>query len=153
MRVLPAQFARRSRLRAARGFTLVEAAIATVIIGVAFTAMLNLLAVGTMVNNESTELTTAVNLAGNIHEASIRTAYDDLFDLEATYSPAVDSRLQAVSSISGWSQVVDVTYVDDNNLKIAVADNQYQPTARVSVTVRRNNKDVYRTSWLAAASE
>jgi hypothetical protein len=153
MRALPAQPARRSRLRAARGFTLVEAAIATVIIGVAFTDMLNLLAVGTVANSEGTELTTAVNLAGNIHEASVRTPYDELFNIEGTYSPAVDSRLQAVSSISGWSQVVDVSFVDDNNLTISVPDNQYQPTTRVTVTVRRNNKDVYRSSWLAAASE
>jgi prepilin-type N-terminal cleavage/methylation domain-containing protein len=145
---------RRPRLRrAARGFTLIEAAMATVIIGIAFTALLQLLAVGTVSNKEGTELTTAVNLAGNIHEAAVRLGYDDLFDLEGTHSPAVNAQLTAVAGISGWSQVVDVSYVDENRLTLTVPDTQYEPTARVTVTVRRNNQPVYRTSWIAAASE
>ena len=136
-----------------RGFTLIEAAMATVIIGVGFTALLSLLAAGTVSNREGTELTTAINLAGNIHEAAVRLGYDDLFDLEGTHSPAVDAQLNAVAGINGWSQVVDVSYVDENRLTLSVPDTQYEPTARVTVTVRRNNENVYRTSWIAAASE
>ena len=92
---------------------------ATVIIGIAFTALLQLLAVGTVSNKEGTELTTAVNLAGNIHEAAVRLGYDDLFDLEGTHNPAVNAHLNAVAGISGWSQVVDVSYVDENRLTLA----------------------------------
>src|SRR5688572_21430839 len=136
-----------------RGFTLIEAAMATVIIGVGFTAMLQLLAAGTVANKEGTELTTALNLAGNIHEAAVRVGYDQIFDLEGTYSPAVDAKLSAVSALSGWSQVVDVSYVDENLLTSSVPDTQYEPTARVTVSVRRNGQQVYRTTWLAAASE
>lgn len=146
-------FSRRRAARQTRGFTLIEASIATVLIGVGFTALLQLLAVGTISNKEGTELTTAVNLAGNIHEAAVRVGYADLFDLEQTYSPAVDARLNPVTAISGWSQIVDVSYVDENLLTTAVPDTQYEPTARVTVTVQRNNQTVYRTSWIAAASE
>src|SRR5688572_23339671 len=110
-----------------RGFTLIESAMATVIIGVAFTALLSLLAAGTVSNKEGTELTTAINLAGNIHEAAVRTGYDEVFDLEGTYSPAVDAQLTAVPGISGWSQVVDVSYVDENRLTLSVPDTQYEP--------------------------
>lgn len=147
-------FPRTFRQRRSRGFTLVEAATATVIIGVAFTALLQLLAVGTVSNQEGAELTTAVHLANNIHEAALRVKYPDLrATLERTYSPAVDARLQAVSGLTGWSQVVDVSYVDESMLTNTVPDTQVEPTSRVTVVVMRNGKQVYRTSWLAAASE
>jgi type II secretory pathway pseudopilin PulG len=144
---------RRGRGSSRGGFTLIEAAIATVIIGVAFTAMLQLIAKGTQANGQGTELTTAINLAGNIHEASIRVAYVDIFDLRATHDPPVDARLQAISGMPGWSQVVGVNYVDQNNITQSVPDTQYEPTARVTVAILRNGKEVYRSSWLAAASQ
>jgi prepilin-type N-terminal cleavage/methylation domain-containing protein len=135
------------------GFTLIEAAIATVIIGVAFTAMLQLIAKGTEANGEGTELTTAINLAGNIHEASIRVAYDDIFTLRGTHNPPVNARLQNISGMNGWQQVVGVNYVDENNITQSVPDTQYEPTARVTVSILRNGSEVYRSSWLSAASQ
>jgi Tfp pilus assembly protein PilV len=54
-----------------RGFTLIEAALAILIIGVGVTALLELLTAGTMSNSAGTELTTAINLANNIHEITI----------------------------------------------------------------------------------
>ena len=60
-----------SRSAPRRGFTLIEAALAIVIVGVGVTALLELLAAGTMSNSAGTELTTAINLANNIHEITI----------------------------------------------------------------------------------
>ena len=54
-----------------RGFTLIEAALAILIVGVGVTALLELLTAGTMSNAAATELTTAINLANNIHEITI----------------------------------------------------------------------------------
>jgi type II secretory pathway pseudopilin PulG len=135
------------------GFTLIEAAMATVIIGVAFTAMLQLIAAGTKANGEGTEMTTAINLAANIHEASVRVAYDDLFDLRGTQNPPVDARLHSITGMPGWQQVVEVSYVDENRLTLAVPDTQYEPTVRITVIIQRNGQEVYRTSWLMAASQ
>ena len=53
----------------------------TVIIGVGVVAMLQLLAAGTVSNSEGTELTTAINLANNIREASLGLAYYDPTDM------------------------------------------------------------------------
>lgn len=107
--------------------------------------MLQLLATGTVANRESTDLTTAINLANNIHEKSMCTPYDDLFDLEATPS--------TVAGMPGWTQVVNVSYVDRNRLSLSVPDTQEEPTARVTVTIRHAGNDVYKMSWIAAASE
>lgn len=57
--------------RRAAGFTLIEAALAIVIVGVGVTALLELLTAGTMSNLAGAELTTAVNLANNVHEITI----------------------------------------------------------------------------------
>jgi Tfp pilus assembly protein PilV len=67
----PARPARR------RGFTLIEAAMVTVIIGLGVVGMLELLAAGTVSNSEGTELTTAINLANNVRELSLGLAYYD----------------------------------------------------------------------------
>lgn len=137
----------------ARGFTLIEVAIATVIIGVAFTAMLQLLAAGTVSNKEGTELTTAIHLAGNIHEASLRTDYDRVFTLEGTYNQPLDANLRPMTNLDGWQQVVDVSYVDQHLLTSAVPADQVEPTARVTVTINRRGSFVYRTSWISSASK
>ena len=126
---------------------------ATVIIGVAFTAMLELLANGTISNKQGAQLTTAIHLAGNIHEAAIRTKYDDIWTLEGTHSPPLDAGLRTMDGMNGWAQVVDIDYVDVNLLTNTVPDDQEEPTARVTVTITRNGDVVHRSHWLTAASQ
>ncbi|HSU68777.1 MAG TPA: hypothetical protein VLJ39_17990, partial [Tepidisphaeraceae bacterium] len=113
-------------------FTLVETALAMVIIGTGVMALLQLLAAGTMVNSGGTELTTAVNLANNIHEISINlpfqkpgspgslakdsggpTAYTYVWDLNGdTYNPPLDVTRNPISTYSTWSQKVTISTVD-----------------------------------------
>jgi len=54
------------RRRGVRGFTLIEAAMTTAIIGIGVVALLELLATGTRSNVNASELVTATNLAGKI---------------------------------------------------------------------------------------
>src|SRR3954453_19920939 len=111
-----------------RGFTLMEAALVTVVIGVGVVAMLQLLAAGSMSNGYANEQTTAVQLANNIHEIALglpfydpdtlagqtpawstpetgNTAFDDLLDLNGkTFSPPINVSRQSMSSHSNWAQ-------------------------------------------------
>jgi type II secretory pathway pseudopilin PulG len=141
--------------RAPRGFTLIEAAIVTVIVGVGIVAMMELMAAGTMANTQATELSTAMCLASNIHERSMCLAYTDLFSTldNRTYTPPVDANGNGISELSGWQQAVDVSYVDPNCITLTVPDAQTEPTARITVTVSHNNQTVYTMSWIAAASQ
>lgn len=130
---------------------------ATVIIGTGFIALLGLVAAGTQANTTAMQNTTAINLANNIHEASLRMTYDELPTLVGTYSPAVDSRLVPASQMGGWSQHVVVRPADENMLSAAApAGDEWGPedgpVARVIVVVKLQGREVYRTSWLAAAS-
>ncbi len=138
--------ARSSRKR--RGFTLIEAAITTVIIGVGCVSMLELLGAGTLANNAGAELTTAMNLAGNVRECMTGVAYtdpvnpthwgaeagettatyNDLDDFDGkTFSPPLDARRQSLgSNFDNWSQ---------------------------SVTVTHNGRQLYSQSWIVAYSD
>jgi prepilin-type N-terminal cleavage/methylation domain-containing protein len=66
-----------ARARTARGFTLIEAAMVMVIIGVGVISMLQLLAAGTVSNTDAAGITTAMTLASNIRELSMGLAFHD----------------------------------------------------------------------------
>lgn len=166
--------------RPRRGFTLIEAAITTVIIGVGCVAMLQLLAAGTLANNEGAELTTAINLAGNVREAMTGVAYadpttpthwgpetgennvgayDDLDDFDGqTFSPPIDARrISLGSTYSTWAQQVTVESVKPDNLTAAKSHltltPSLRPTCRCTVSITHNGRQVYTQSWIAAYAD
>lgn len=142
-----------------------------VIIGVGVMALLQLLAAGTLSNSSGAELTTAVNLANNIHEISLwlpfqkpgnptslqkdaggPTAYTYLWDLNGdTYSPPLDCSRNPISTYTNWSQQVTVSTVDPTNVTAVRPNDPSQPTARVTVTVTHGAKQIYQASWLVTA--
>jgi type II secretory pathway pseudopilin PulG len=166
--------------RRRRGFTLIEAAITTVIIGVGCVSMLALLGAGTVANNEGTELTTAMHLAGNVREAMTGvqfsdpstpthwgpetgegsvSAYDDLDDFDGrTFSPPIDARRASLgSNYATWGQRVTVESVNPDNLTAVIAhltlEPALRPVSRVTVSVLHNGKAVYSQSWLSAYAD
>jgi type II secretory pathway pseudopilin PulG len=146
------RLSRRRQTRA--GFTLIEAAIVTVIVGVAIVGLVQLLAAGTYANSESTELTTGIGLASNIREMAYGVAYDDIMTLDGkTCSPPKNARDENIDDLADWKQVVTINYVDPDHLTLTVPKTQVEPVALITVTVSHNNRTVYTTDWLAAASE
>ena len=130
-----------------------EAAIVCVVVGLGVLGMLQLLAAGTMANNGSTELTTAMGLASNLHEYSLGVKYANVMTLDAqSFSPPVDARLQPISNLTGWTQQMTVNYIDPNNLLSAGSKTPAQPTARLNVSISHNGALIYTTSWLATAT-
>src|SRR5687767_10779922 len=133
-------------------FTLIEAMMVTVIIGVGVMAMLQLLAAGTVVNSDSTERTTAVHLVNSFNERVVRTPYDQLRTLGTStgteYKPPVDGMNRVMNEYAEWSQVVTMRYVNPENLTFTVPESQIEPTTQVTVKILRNGVQVYKTSWL-----
>lgn len=154
-----------------RGFTLIETALALIIVGTGVMALLELLAAGSMSNAAGTSLTTAVNLANNIHEITIGlpfqnptspsslakdsggpTAYTYLWDMNGdTYSPPLDVRRNPINTYSNWSQSVTINTVDPTNVTASRPNDPTVPTARVSVVIKHNGAVVYQVSWLITA--
>jgi type II secretory pathway pseudopilin PulG len=133
----------------ARGFTLIEAALVTVIVGVGFMALLQLLAAGTVTNVQGAQTTTGMNLAKNIREMSLKHPFAEVLDLDGnSYAPPVDSRGAALDGFDNWSQAVKVQAVDPDRLTLDVSADP--PDAiRVTVTVSHNGQVVCSSSWYA----
>jgi len=148
-----------------------EAAMVTVVIGVGVLSLVELLAAGTMSNSKGTELTTAVNLAGNVREIatglafqdstypnqwntkeSTVGAYDDIKDLDGcTFQPPLDVRRQKIDSLPSGAQVVTVETVAEDTISSTRPNDPTLPVVKVTVRVTHNTKEVYRTRWIVAA--
>jgi len=162
---------RRAAGRRRTGFTLVEAAMVTVIIGVGVMAMLTLLAAGTAANEDATQLTEAINLANNIHEITMGMPYydpqtptvwnskeptvaewDNITDVDdASLNPPIDARRNPIPEYAGRRQSVEVESVTHDKVTVTTPDTTTEPTARVTVTVKHLGRTVYVTSWLVVA--
>jgi prepilin-type N-terminal cleavage/methylation domain-containing protein len=102
----------RSSDRRRRGFTLIEAAMVTVIIGVGVVSMLQLLAAGTVSNSEGTELTTAINLANNIREMSLGLAYYDP-NTDMTITPPPYQWNTKEATVKAYDNIMDLDGATD----------------------------------------
>jgi len=144
----------RLRRRSRGGFTLIEAAIVLVIIGVGVTGLVQLIGAGSMANSNSAELTTGIELANNINEmlqgvpyASLKSTYDDV-----VYNPPKDALgNDLTANFTGWQQSIDIKYVDPLYVASAVPDSQIEPTCRVTVAVSHRGQVVYTAEWLAVS--
>jgi hypothetical protein len=142
---MPGLSARSTRRR--RASSLMEAMLATMLVGIGVTALLALLGAGTMANARATELTVALNLANNVHEYSMPLTFDGAVALDGrTFSPAIDSSGDAISGMDTWAQVLTVHRVSPADL--AGAPTGSADVARSTVTVTHNGVAVYAASWL-----
>jgi Tfp pilus assembly protein PilV len=159
---------------ARRGFTLIETAITTVIIGVGTVAMMALLAAGTNSNQQTATLTTAIDLADDIHELCDQTSYPssgtswgmpvgqtiaNIFSSgntswlnQQTFSPPIDATANAINGMGSWSQSVTVNNVSPTNLTTTLSPNAAtNPMSLVTVTISHDGQQIYQNSWLTAS--
>ena len=124
------------RTRRTCGFTLPEASLAVLIVGIGFLAVMELFSACTMENQRSSQLTTAQMLCTNIQELTANMAFKDPFyaattwggeagetitnfnDLDdfdgVTFNPPRDSTRAVIPELSKYTQVVTVMPVDPN---------------------------------------
>jgi hypothetical protein len=122
--------------RRTRGFTLMEASLAVLIVGVGFLAVIELFSACTVENQRSSQLTTAQMLVTNIQELTANLAFKDPYyaattwggeggetitnfnDLDdfdgVTFNPPRDSTRAVIPELSKYTQVVTVMPIDPN---------------------------------------
>jgi len=145
-----------NRRRVARGgFTLIEVAVATAIVGVGVAALMVSLASGTKVNGQGQRLTQGTVLAQEIREWSFTVAYDSLPSLAnggAPYSPPRDGQGGLISNLTGWSQKVTVTWRDPTDLQTGSFTKTDVAYVQVDVSFKDRlqvcNSLVLSTGWL-----
>jgi type II secretory pathway pseudopilin PulG len=160
-----------------RGFTLIEAALTTIIVGVGVVASMALFGACSTQNINATQMTTAMLLASNIQEAMANVAfcdpimgkttfgpeggeslatYDDVDDFDGlSINPPIDALRSGIPQMSQFSQVVSVVPVSPNNLTSVLPKtvvNRAVVRVQVRVLYQRTPdagaQEVYRTDWI-----
>jgi type II secretory pathway pseudopilin PulG len=157
----------------ANGFTLIEAALATIIVGVGIVAMMQLFAVCTQNNAAASHQTAAMLLANNIQEtmASLpfndpiqgskyfgpepnetAATWNDTDDFDgASFNPPIDSMRNELPNLAQYTQQVTVVPVDPSQL--TAEKTAYTGAVRVTVQIfyqpnaSAAKQEVYRISW------
>lgn len=136
--------------RVSAGFTLIETALATVIIGVGVLAVLTLLAAGTRTTGDSLRLTSGLNVAHGFREFSLTRSIEELDALNGQQrTPPIDARGQAMSGMSDWKQVITVQGADLQRLTLAVPPDS-SPLRRVTVNVMHKDQSVVSLDWIVS---
>jgi type II secretory pathway pseudopilin PulG len=133
------------------GFTLIEASLTTIIIGVGVVAMMQLLTAGTLNNIQAFETTTGVNVAKAVREIAVQDSLTQVLAMNGkSYQPPIDSRSQPITDLATWKQSIAVQPVVRDNLTTNIVDPN--PTAvRVTVTVSHNGNQVCQMNWYTFA--
>lgn len=151
-----------ARSRRRGGFTLIEVAVATVIIALALTALLVAMHSNTRVNDMGAKITQATFLAEEMREWTLllqrtdpnASSEDNPFHNETgpaqPYCPPRDGAGQPITSLAHWSQAVTLEYRDPNNLLAAPSGGGASDIVNVTVDVRCHGQSILQTSWLVA---
>lgn len=136
------------------GFSLVEATLAIVIVGVAVTTSAHLLAVGTKTNADAHRLTTGLHLAVSLRELAYGKTVDELLVYDGqTLSPPIDARGEAIAGLDDWEQVVSVQRVDESNVTFPAGSGSDSRLLRLAVKVRFDGRTVTAEEWLIADTQ
>ncbi len=155
------------------GFTLIEAAITTAIVGIAFASVLELFSACTRQNKVASNGTVAMMLAQHIQETMVAlpftdpspltatfgaesgeslATYDDVDDFNGqTFNPPIDASRHTIDELAQYSQTITVTNV--NHARPSVAGTAGSAVrVRVTITYQANNaapvEPIYAYSWL-----
>lgn len=152
------------------GFTYLEALIATIVVGTAIAAGLLLLGAGTQADAAALERLTGKSVAQELRELletkttedaedpvygpepgeSSVAAFDDLDDFHGqAFSPPINSRLEVMTDLAGWTQEVLVESVEPLDPARVVAPLS-SDLVRVRIVVRHGNTEVARLVTLRA---
>lgn len=160
-------FVHRPHYRAGRGFTLIEAALATLIIGVGVVAVMELFFACTRQNRYGTQQTTAMFLANNIRETmaalsfndpitastafgaesgEMLATYDDVDDFDAgRFGPPIDATRATIPELAAYTQEVSVVPVYPTKLSANPNDSPTDiPRTTYTGAVRVQVKVLYR---------
>jgi hypothetical protein len=145
--------------------------VATIIVGLAVAALMVSTASGSRTNDAGRKLTEATFLAQEIREWTLKLPFsdpnptdannppgpdgtspqvfvDDLDDLKSvTFSPPRDGTGTAINTLPGWSQTIQITWRNPNNLTTNAAEGASN-LVYVDVQIGWHDDLILQTGWL-----
>ena len=131
------------------GFSLIEALVAIVLVGLAIVALVAASSSFTKANAAGAELATAEFLIEQIRELTAMLPYDDLDDVPSEFCPPVDAGGTVLNDFAAFTQQITVENVSASNLQQVVGDHS-SDFVRVSVEVSLNSRPISSVSWIRA---
>jgi prepilin-type N-terminal cleavage/methylation domain-containing protein len=134
-----------------RGFTLIEALIAIVLVGVAMAALIVSNQSFTSANGAGLQVSTAEFLIEQVRERTAAMTFTQLVNANLNgqvYSPPRDSQGNNLTEYPGYSQRITAQYVTASDLR--TPSGSATPFYRVTIEVRLNNETLSSASWLRA---
>jgi len=136
------------------GFSLLEALIAAILIGLVIASLVAANIAFTKANAAGTDLSTAEFLIEQIRERSISVNYDDLlYGLEhfdgVTFSPPINAHGESLNAFAAFSEQITVENVSENDFEQVVP---YDSSSfiRVTAKVSLNSREISSASWIRA---
>lgn len=136
-----------NKLIAAAGFTLIEAMIATLLVGIAVVSLMVSSQAFTSVNSAGINLSTAEFLIEEVRERTVPIEFDNLAAFAGTYSPPEDIEGNQLTDFAGFSQQVTVQNVSPSDFTVPQAGSDF---ARVTVAILLNSSQITSASWIRA---
>ena len=144
-------------MRQRRGFTLIEALIAIVLVGIAIAALFVSNQSFTSANGAGLQLSTAEFLIEQIREQTIELTFNPTASTlvstypnttTVTYSPPHDSKGTTLSAYPAYSQKITGKYVLASDL--STISGSATPFYRITVDIYLNTEKISSASWLRA---
>ena len=157
-------------VRSPKGFSLIEAMIAVVLVGLSVTALVVASQSFTQANSFGADLSTAEFLIEQVRELTVLlpvvdpetvtatfgpeetglTAYDDVDDFDsATFSPPISANRVALTDLGGYTQQMTVQNLSPTNFDMVVADHS-SAFIRITVIILQNGQQISSTNWIRA---
>jgi type II secretory pathway pseudopilin PulG len=131
----------------AAGFTLIEAMIATLLVGIAVLSLMASSQAFTSVNSAGINLSTAEFLIEEVRERTVPIEFDNLAAFAGTYSPPEDVEGNQLTDFAAFSQQVTVQNVSPSDFTTPDAGSDF---ARVTVDILFNSGQITSASWIRA---
>lgn len=163
--------------RRAAGFTLIEVAVASIIVALSVLSIMAAQQAYTRVGDAAQKSDVALSLANEIREITMNLPlvdpitgggtfgpetdetsvahYDDLDDFAGsggggvTFSPPINALRQIIPNMQGWSQKLTVQNVTKDNIGGAAVTNGSTDLLRMTVGVERDGVEYARLTWLS----
>lgn len=132
-----------------KGFTLIEALLAAMLLGLVVAALAAASGAYTMANGYGVDLSTAEFLIEEVRERTANFDFDTLVAADGqTFNPPKDVTGADMADFGEFSQQLEINYVQSGNFANTVTG----PTdfVRVTVTVTKGGAPVSSTSWIRA---
>ncbi len=137
---------RKKLRRSQKGFTLMEAMLAVMLVGIGIAALMQVFSAGTMVNGYGDNLSKAVFLAEECRAMTDDIVFADLLGFNGQTFNGVDAQGNAVAGLQEFQQQFVVQAVDPDDMTIYVGPDP--DVIRLTANVIYNNETITSMSWL-----